>query len=84
MEVDGPRDHSAGLPGRHRIQEGLHDLVAVSHLIDDKGVDAVSDPTDYSNHLLQILEWIAFRTLKSVSTATYPLARTANALNDPI
>lgn len=46
------------------------------------GSNALRDPTDYRNHLLQMIEWIALETLKPVVTATYPLARTADALDD--
>lgn len=46
------------------------------------GSNALRDPTDYRRHLLQMIDWIAAGTLKPVVTATYPLARTADALND--
>lgn len=46
------------------------------------GSNALRDPTDYRNNLAQMLEWIAAGTLVPVVTATYPLARAADALDD--
>jgi NADPH2:quinone reductase len=46
------------------------------------GSNALRDPTDYRRHLLQMIDWIAAGTLIPVVTASYPLARTADALND--
>jgi NADPH2:quinone reductase len=46
------------------------------------GSNALRDPTDYRKHLLQMIGWIADGTLNPVITETYPLARTADALND--
>lgn len=46
------------------------------------GANALRDPTDYRAHLLQMLEWIDSGRLEPAVTATYPLAATANALND--
>ena len=44
--------------------------------------NARNDPTEYRENFAQLMEWIANGKLEPVVTATYPLARAADALAD--